>query len=497
MRSGLSATSPGRLADPLIEPNWWEFPAIIVLVTTLAAADIWDWQAEETLNYLAPIWFSLALGVSALQMGVADSRAIWSPLFWFRVAVIVYFGIGGLAPLLMNATSRIYVESFYILTPPDIQRVNLVVAVGVACVLGANLIFEKVSGPKNFSGNRIHQLRVSNDAALMGAGMYLIGSVVNYFVLIPNALGLTDFVIPGVVVNLTAFQIVGVSLLTMWSFANSKRALLGVCVLVAMEAGVGAFTLMKAAALYPMIAFMIGALSYRLTLSRLVVGCLSIGCIFGLLISPWVSYGRAEVAKLESTGGEPTLSDRLQYLTGYFEEEKKERDPEERQETLIRLTYTNAEAFMISQYDHGLPGDSLKNVVYSFIPRILWPEKPKVLVQAELATLATGTFGNSISAGYFAEAYWNLGWIGLPLLIFPIGVFFNLTTHFAARVISRGDWTYLPLLFLNMKIGMGVEEWYIGFVGTIAQGAFLYVILRIVSHWLRSAGILRALASGA
>jgi hypothetical protein len=221
------------------------------------------------------------------------------------------------------------------------------------------------------------------------------------------------------------------------------------------------------------------------------------GGIYAFIVSPWVGYGRTEAGILASSGGEATFSDRVNYLRTYFDDVKTEKDPEERQEAVLRLSYTSAVAFVISLYDHGLPGDTLRDAVYSFIPRFLWPEKPLVMVQAELATLATGTFGNSISAGYFAEAYWNLGWIGLPLLMLPVGVFLNLTTHFAARVIARGDWPFLPLLFLNMKIGMGIEAWYIGFVGTIAQGLFLYVILRIVSYWLRSAGILPALASRA
>src|SRR5208282_37513 len=104
---------------------------------------------------------------------------------------------------------------------------------------------EKLSGGKIVSGNSVHESRVTNEAALVGAGMYLIGFVVNYFVLMPNALGLTNFVLPGFVTNLTAFQLVGISLLTMWSFANSKTALLGVCVLVVIEAGVGVAMLSK------------------------------------------------------------------------------------------------------------------------------------------------------------------------------------------------------------------------------------------------------------
>ena len=97
----------GRAKDPLIEPNWWELPAILALTALLTAADIGDWRAEETLNIVAPVWLLLALGASALKMGTADSRAIWTPLFWFRVATLIYFGLGNIAPMIMNSASRL------------------------------------------------------------------------------------------------------------------------------------------------------------------------------------------------------------------------------------------------------------------------------------------------------------------------------------------------------------------------------------------------------
>ena len=41
----------GRVKDPLIEPNWWELPAILALTALLAAAEIQDWRAEDTLEH--------------------------------------------------------------------------------------------------------------------------------------------------------------------------------------------------------------------------------------------------------------------------------------------------------------------------------------------------------------------------------------------------------------------------------------------------------------
>ena len=138
----------GRAKDPLIEPNWWELPAILALTALLAAAEIEDWRAEDILNIVAPAWLSLALGASALKMGTTDSRAIWTPLFWFRVATLIYFGLGSIASVTMNSASIIYLQSTYFFLPADVQRVNLIAAAGVACILSGNLIYERLFVPR-------------------------------------------------------------------------------------------------------------------------------------------------------------------------------------------------------------------------------------------------------------------------------------------------------------------------------------------------------------
>ena len=486
----------GRVKDPLIEPNWWELPAILALTALLATAEIQDWRAEDILNIVAPAWLSLALGASALKMGTTDSRAIWTPLFWFRVATLIYFGLGSIASVTMNSASIIYLQSTYFYLPADVQRVNLNAAAGVACILSGNLIYERLFVPPRASGAARRAPRAPGDAARIGVALLLIGLAINYFIMIPNAMGLIDFVIPGVVTSLAMCEHVGFALLAIWAFATSTPAVLAVAALVALESLVGLLMLNKTSTLLPWIAFVIGALSYKFTIPRLATAGLLISFAFGIL-QPLVAYGRYEVFNNSANKGmEMSLSQNLVYLRAYFDN-KQEKDPEAIQESLVRVSFVNIAAFVMSQYDHGLPGDSLRDTLYSFIPRFLWPEKPLVLVAGELATLASGEVGNAISPGYFAEAYWNFGWIGLPLLLIPVGFYFNIATHFAARVIEREDWLYLPLLFLSLKIGLQIDVFYIGFVGTVGQIFALYLMVKFGRQFLRSLGIAGSAEGGA
>jgi hypothetical protein len=496
----LAARPIGRAKDPLIEPNWWELPAILALTALLAAADIGDWRAEDTLNIVAPLWLSLALGASALKMAVTDNRAIWAPLFWFRVATLIYFGFGDIAPLIMNSASLIHAQSTYFFLPTDVQKVNLIAAAGVACVLSGNLVVERLFVPAGASGvacSAPRAPRAPGEAARFGTALFLIGAAINYFILMPYTLGLTDFVVPGFVVNLASFEYVGFSLLTIWAFAHSWTAVLAVAALVAVESMVGLLMLNKTGTLLPWISFVIGALSYKLTIPRLAAAGLLLSIAFSIL-QPLVGYGRNEAFNNPANkGGEFSFSKNLEYFRAYFDDNQATSDPEALQGSLLRVSFIDAATFVIAQYDHGLPGNSLREALYVFIPRFLWPEKPVVMVGAELATLVSGEVGNQISAGYFAESYWNFGWIGLPLLLFPVGVFFNVTTHFAARVIEREDWLYLPVLFISLKVGMQIDAWYNGFVAGAAQGFALYLILKFGGQLLRSLGLVRPSEGGA
>jgi hypothetical protein len=211
--------------------------------------------------------------------------------------------------------------------------------------------------------------------------------------------------------------------------------------------------------------------------------------MFGV-VQPWLTYARTESAAARGAAAEQIpLSDRLAFLTSYFRDSAEQGNIQGLQESMVRLSYMNVAAFVIAEYDRGVPGDSLRNMLYSFIPRFVWPDKPLVLVGGELATLATGTVGNSISAGYFAEVYWNLGWSGVLLLV-PMGAAFNIASHFAVRTLSQGNWVYIPVLFLNLETALRIDNFYIGFVGASAIAASLYMLLRFSAVHLQQLGIL-------
>jgi hypothetical protein len=494
MKHSAMTTAPsngrGRVATGFMVPVSWELPAIIILVFLLLPQESFDATMQEAMNHVAPLWLSGVLGYGAMRMIVLDSRAIWTPLFWFRIGTIVYFGFGSYVPFIVNETTRAYQDSFFVLHAQDMLKVNAVVASGVATILTTNIVVESLQTavPRPITYRTAETLKI-------GILFYATGAAIKYLLVLPNILAGSPLVIPGFIVNLTAFGLVGISLLTIWSLQEKRRYFLVVVALVVLEMMLGLLQLSKIETLFPFLAFVIGVLTVRATPMRFAAVAVAFWLIFNF-VQPWITHARNENAMVRGGAAEQVpFFDRITFLTSYFGASVEDTDVERVQESMIRLSFVNSAAFVISQYDRGFPGDSLRNVLYSFIPRFVWPDKPEVLVGAELATLASGTEGNSISAGYFAEVYWNLGWAGILLLI-PVGIAFNIASRFAASTLYRGDWIYLPVLFLNLKTAVTIDNFYIGFVGTMAIAVAIYIMLRLFVAQLQKLGILSLAAQG-
>ena len=221
--------------------------------------------------------------------------------------------------------------------------------------------------------------------------------------------------IPGFVGSLAMSELVGLSLLAIWACATSRAAVLAVVAVVAVESAVGVLFLNKT-----MGADALVRLRDRRALlqpydpearHRWSIGLVRLrhSSAAGRL------WQKRSVQQSGEQGAELSLSRNFEYLRSYFVDSKAESDPEAAQGGLHegeprqrrRLHDRSIRSRSSRRFDS-------RHASYSLFRAVLWPEKPLLLSGYELATLATGGVGNSISAGYFAETYWNFGWIGLP-----------------------------------------------------------------------------------
>jgi hypothetical protein len=205
------------------------------------------------------------------------------------------------------------------------------------------------------------------------------------------------------------------------------------------------------------------------------------------MAQPFVHYGRAQVEKISGAEKRATFDERLRITMDYFEGAA-EKNPtwESDQQTFLRLSYVNVGAFVINEYDAGRPGTSMRYALVAIVPRVLWPDKPATgLLGAELYELIRGHDGTSVSAGYFAETYWNLG----PLLMFavfsPVGVLFAFISRYAFNAINSGNWFQFPAILMSVQMGIRSDGHFAtDIMGAAAIFFVIAIVLGISEQWL-------------
>jgi hypothetical protein len=212
-----------------------------------------------------------------------------------------------------------------------------------------------------------------------------------------------------------------------------------------------------------------------------------IAVLFYVLLAPIVTAGRDRIARQSREGliYQATLTERFQIgkdlltsLDGLYDSDE--------QGWWTRLCYSVPQAFMMQMYDTGRSGDSYSLALYTFIPRVIWKDKPIITQPGEDVTeLMFGHSGSSTGITIFAEAYWNGGWVLVFGTCIYLGVLFAALEHSAAMAMFRSEWLLLPCALMSTKTGLRVDGWFAAdFVGGVVIYAVYYIAARRITEWL-------------
>lgn len=480
-RSSAMWRQVGQRADATdgVAPARWEVLGLVFLIAFYLIADeLYGRASYDLVNVAGPVIFTVIMLAGVVRMMRANPANIWAALMWFRVSTAIYFGIGSMIHLVLNDTSRLYIASLYPFSDAEVAKLNLVVAGCMLAVLvGAGLVGRSSFSRAAVAGAtaRSSLVRSNDDLRRIGLLFLIIGGAIKYLIVFPFAMGWTSVLVDGVVSNFSALSLAGIYLLTLWGLRSSWLGFLAITMVLLFEMTAGLLLLSKTEILLPALVYCIAILQHRPTLLRLGVVIAVVAFIFQVL-APLVGHGRDVL--YQEAGGAPGLDRRLQIVASYFEPRVISVQDDELQGSLMRFSYVNAGTFALALHDRGQPGNSLENAFAVLIPRMLWPDKPIFNVGQEFDMLATGLVRqNSISPGLFAEAYWNFGWAGIPLLMLPFGILLALYSRYALRVIDRGEWILLPVLFICMKVGTRADGHYVAdAIGT--------AVIIVGMHWV-------------
>jgi hypothetical protein len=479
-------TQPQRSKSDPLAPPIWEITGLAALVCFYGIGDqLFGEPSYRLSNSIGPVWLVGVLGCGAYRMTRVNPNAVLTGLFWFRIATLLYFGIGSLIPSHVNLTTKLYVDVFFRAEPYHLFKLNLIVALSTLAVLSGAAVTARL-----WVHNRRKAAMAAGDRQLLPIGMAFaaIGFAIKLLVIIPFQLGaFGEEGLPGIVLTLGLLAQVALYMLTRYA-VRYRPALLPVMVVVLLlDILTSVLVLNKSDATISLMMFVLAYLSQRISIGRLAIAAASIVAVF-ITIVPITDFGRLEAARRYGSFVGGALSERWEVIKQYYSTTSTMPVEEELQSGLARISYVNAGAFAIDRYDAGHPGPSIDNAWVIIIPRLLWPEKPVLTnIGLEFNAMATGNANSASAPGLFADAYWAMGWLGIPVLMLPLGVIFGLLARYSLWVIECGRWMYFPLVLLAMKIGLRVDGFYLTDVlGPLPILVFLHVGIWCIENVLAS-----------
>jgi hypothetical protein len=468
-----------------VSPSLWEVATVAALVPFYLFSELALGEASDGFSsFVGPIWLAIVLVLGAIRPIACEPATVWTGLFWFRMSTAIYFGLGSVLHKFMNDYTLIEVWKFFYADKEVIAKFNLIVACSVLCVLGtASVLGALVRRPPGNGAND------SNEALLLlvGLGFAALGYPVKYLINIPHQIGVYgNWVIPGLLGAATLLAPIALFLITLWSLRYNRSWLPSLVIVLAADMISGALLFNKSEVLLPLIMFILAQLQYRASLLRAAIAA---GVVFFVytLVSPVIAYGRGELSIRYGEIHSSTLAERMEILSNYVDAES---PAQEFQGALARLAYVHSAAPAIALYDRGRPGNSIENALAIFVPRFLWPEKPVFDQGAAYTVLIAGSNTSSTWMGLFAEAYWDFGWSGIPLVMIPLGAIYFFFSRVTLLILNQGRWLHFPVVFLGMWLGVRVD----GVIVTDVIASTVYALAmfglatvgeRFLRTWLR------------
>ncbi len=468
-----------RAAENAAAAEPWELWSLfgVVLFYGIMAIGIGPVGLTVT-NSVGPLLLAGVLAAGAYVRARRDATIIWTPLFAVRCASIVYYGFGELVPLIANEQTSRVMRAYFRYQAEDIAKLNLLIAAGLLTMFASATLMSRMGWTRGILApfTRVHE-KPDPDRILGVALIFLaVGGIVRYGLALPFAWGLSDFVIPGALASLTLAYTIGIYLFTAWCLDRARHLLPAAFALVIIEFAVGLLSFNKTDMLFTTVIFLLAWVRHRVSPARILVIAGVIIALF-TLAAPWVAAGRDELVQRTGTSAQGSLTARIDSL---FAADRAVRVEQQGLQTgLIRFSYVNQGSFAISQFDKGAPGRTYNDALISLIPRALFPNKPVRVVGREFNYLATGNARSQSTPGWFGEAYWNFGWIGLLLVLAPIGAALGLWSYYNYHQVRAGAWYFFPVVLYGLRVGTRVD-------GTGVVDVFTPVGIAIVMHAILS-----------
>lgn len=442
---------------------WVSACALASLGTYLGLSIYSRFPAQEAACISFLVAFTLFCSVSAYQLVRQSPLLMFSPMPWFLLASGVYFGFGPLIYFFGNDMAKNYCHQVWPVDLGDLWRVTLLNALGVVLVFGVWL-WQMRDMPRG--GFR----PAGHDALTSAILIFYVVGLPFRLVTIAADCDLLPFTAPGFLrwfANLTS---AGLVLLTAMALRKGGEWWFLWGAMLVLDVFGGVLTFSKMSILLAVVPCIFGYLLHRP--KRRALSWIPVFLAISYLAShSFVFFVRENVMDHNSIWG------RMEMARSYFEAEEESGFEEEDQAWWTRLSYANAQTFAMFDYDGGTPGDSLMLALIAPIPRVLWPDKPIIESGKEFYRRLTGRDTATFGIGFFAEAYWNGGWLAVVLTSCAVGWLFGKITLVIAAEQAIGNLWILPIALLWIRGGARVDGWIHTEIVGPAGFTLIYILL--------------------
>lgn len=414
-------------------------------------------QSIRAANISLAATLFLSLTINAYRKAAEASAHIWTIHFWFRITCAVYFAFGAAAPYFFNYDTEAFFRSVYDYDGRTIQKILTIYTVSIFCIFLATYTSERILGPIRSRSTR--KLNTSIDQTGMMLLFLLVGGAIRYGLVLPESYGYRIPAVPGGVLFIGNAYLAGLFLALVIGMRRGGGALfLAILLFVLDVIALGILTFSKLEVLRTLLFGFLAFAYHRVNIPRMFVAMFALFWVFSAL-QPFIHYGRSQTVATFDGVVAVSLDDRLGIASDYFSGNAIETERWSKElQAFSRLSYINTGAFVVDEYDAGIAGSSMRYAFVALVPRALWPDKPVIgSLGAELYILMRGHEGAWFSAGYFAETYWNFGWLGIPLVFLPVGVLFTLISRYSIVSIIQQNWVRFPAILAAIQIGIRTD----------------------------------------
>lgn len=459
--------------------------SLVLALYGIAATD--GYAMVGIANVIGPALFMITVAYAAFRLTQNNIHAIWTPLFWYRIAMVTYMGVGSLLVSFYNADTRDLITALFAFSPNELLKFNTVNALFHLCALAVSWVVIRIyrSSRNPFMRERLAIEPCRIPLKSVGLAFLSVGLLVNYLLIYPAALGILRVNVSNAVAQVGQFAYVGYFLLTYWGLSNKKyNWVIAIAALAAIDSVAGLLQLTKFAAIFPVMMIPIGILYNKTSLRRIVLA-LAFLVPYYAFVSSVVEEARSRVMR-DGSDSKAVFSDTVVVIDDIVNGRNGKADSPEYQLAWARLSYANAGTLAISFYDQGLEGHSLRDIFVVWIPRVIYPDKPIITdIGRDFTVMANGNYDSSTSPSIPSEGYWNAGWPGVALFALLLGIVMTLWSIYSTVVFDRDAWHLLLVVLLGMRVGTRIDGFFVvDIVGPLSAVLAIHVACTLANRFL-------------